>query len=452
MLQQNSIFEKYQAPFPTIANSFTFAGFIEDNINYYEEKTRISIKEILEKADADFKSSNNRKQRYYVKYVRPRTITTMAGTITYTRTIYKDLTNNKTYCYVDEKFGIRKHIKYGDDVGAMAYEMSSDNNSMIKVGKELGKMINTKFTIKDNVVHSIPRQSIYNLIKRVKEINIIPKTPKKQVDDLYILLDEKYIGNNNPNNSKIMIKSALILEGIDTTNKRHKYLNKHYFSKVSSHYGEELVDYIDKIYDLESIKHIHVLADGGAWIKEVFNSQIKPLSSKTTFYLDYFHFSNALWSLTQDKKIYNILIDYYKHGMYDEILQVLKLYEDKSDKITYLFNNKIFIHNMLNLKKMNCAAEQVISHHIASQFSSVPKAYSIDNINRYLSMRDNLRNGENLKELYLLAINSKDNSPATTINKNPVDYYKETKDSEQYRQGSEYRYVHYSLSYNNEFQ
>ena len=256
MLQQNSIFEKYQTTFPTIADSFTFAGFIEDNVNYYEEKTRISIKETLEKADADFKNSKDRKRRYYVKYTRPRTITTMAGTITYTRTIYKDLTSNKTYCYVDEKFGIRKHIKYSDDVGAMAYEMSSDNNSMIKVGKKLGKMINTKFTIKDNSIHQIPRQSIYNLIKRVKEINIIPKVPKKQVDDLYILLDEKYIGNNNPNSSKIMIKSALILEGIDTTNKRHKYINKHYFSRVSNHYGEELVDYIDKIYDNISLKLI----------------------------------------------------------------------------------------------------------------------------------------------------------------------------------------------------
>ena len=108
---------------------------------------------------------------------------------------------------------------------------------------------------------------------------------------------------------------------------------------------------------------------------------------------------------------------------------------------------------MLNLKHMNCAAEQVISHHIASIFTSVPKAYSIENINRYLSMRDNLRNGENLKKLYLLGVhhNSNDNSPITYIKKTPIETTTKLNDNEIYKQGAEYRYVHYSLSYNHNF-
>ena len=376
----------------------------------------------------------------------------MAGTITYKRTIYTDRTTNKRYCYVDEKFGIRKHIKYTDDVGAIIYNTSSDINSMIKTGGIIGKFIHSKFTLKNDSIFSIPRQSVYNILKRVKEIDIIPKGKKKDIDDLYILMDEKYISNNKPNNNKIMVKSASLVEGLDTSNNRHKYINPNYFSRYSTNFGDELINHIDNIYNLENIKHIHVLADGGNWIKEVFNSSIKPSVSKATFYLDHFHFKNTLWSIIQNKPIYNKIIYYYKNNMYDDIRKVLNLYKnDNTEKrIKYLLNNKVYIKNMLNLKNMNCAAEQVISHHISSQFTSVPKAYSEKNINRYLAMRDNYKNGENLKELYLLGLQDKTASPTTIINKKPIEYSPKLEDSEKYRQGSTYRYIHYSLSYIND--
>lgn len=453
MLQQISIFEKYQNTLPFMASPFTFSSFIEENIKYYENLTRDSIKQILENSDLEFRNSKDRKRRYYIKYIRPRTITTMAGIITYTRTIYTDRTTNKTYCYVDSKFGIRKHVKYTDDVGSEAFLKAASSNSMIKVGNDLGKEIHTKYTIEDDSIFAIPRQTIYNLLKRVKEINILDDNIKKQVKDLYILLDEKYIGNQNPKSPKIMAKCALILEGLDSSNKRHKYINKHYFTRVSDNYGEQLIDYITRLYDISYLKHIHVLADGGLWIKQVINDDIKPLGIKTTFYLDHFHFSNSLWTMTQNKKIYDLILNYIANGMFDDARKVLNTFKEKSpDKVKYFLNNKTSIKNMLNLKNMNCAAEQMISHHVASIFTSVPKAYSIENINRYLSTRDNLRNGENLKKIYLLGVYyNNDDSPITYINKTPIEITTKLNDNEIYKQGAEYRYVHYSLSYNHEF-
>ena len=77
---------------------------------------------------------------------------------------------------------------------------------------------------------------------------------------------------------------------------------------------------------------------------------------------------------------------------------------DESNKADYkyLINNFNELSNMYDAPDP-CAMEQVISHHIASQFSSVPKAYSSKNIERYLSMRDNYRNGINMKQLFLQA-------------------------------------------------
>ena len=131
-------------------------------------------------------------QRYYVAYTGPRTIVTMYGEITYTRTLYKDRLDGSYYCYVDEKMGISKYIRYTNDVACYAAEAYADENSMSKIGIEIGNLIHAKFSLKDNRDYAIPRQTIYNLMKRSKEIRIEPISEKKVIDDIYILTDEKY--------------------------------------------------------------------------------------------------------------------------------------------------------------------------------------------------------------------------------------------------------------------
>ena len=105
-----------------------------------ENLARKAIVGYLEKLDKDFKESKLRKERYYVKDYRPRTLITMFGEITYFRTIYIDSDNGDRYTYVDEKMGIDKYIRYTNDVRCYAYEAYCDENSMIKVGKELGNL------------------------------------------------------------------------------------------------------------------------------------------------------------------------------------------------------------------------------------------------------------------------------------------------------------------------
>lgn len=155
----------------------------------------------------------------------------MFGEITYTRTIYKDLINNKNYCYVDEKLGINKRIRYTNDVACYVVEAYSDENSMIKVGNEVGNLIHSKFSLKDNRQFSIPRQTIYNLLKRSKIIRINSLKEKKQLEDLYILMDEKHLpshrirDNDTVQKSSTMVKSSLIVEGLDKTDdSRHKLM------------------------------------------------------------------------------------------------------------------------------------------------------------------------------------------------------------------------------------
>lgn len=425
--------EELKLPLCYKGNSLSFPEMIEKLCLETEKEIRKEIKKLLEDMDDNFRYSKDRADNYYVSKKAERTIVCMYGEITYTRTIYKDRLTDKYYCYVDDKLGIDKYIRYTNDVACYAAEAYSDENSMIKVGNEIGNLIYAKFSLSDNRNHSIPRQTIYNLLRRVKPIRIEPLDEKKEVESINILLDEKYLPDHKVFNkegelvkSSKMTKAALIVEGLDTSDKkRHRYINPQYYSVYESNdFSSELIEYLNNHYDLDKLKYINVLADGAAWIKSTAN-ELKLPEIKTTQYLDKFHFHQALWRICKEEEIYNKAVEYLYHNdkndLY-ELLNTLNNTDTDNKNISYIKNNYTLIQNTIHLKVMNCAMEQCISHHIHSQFDNVPKVYGDEGIKRYLSFRDNYRNNENMKQLFLLALEDKDNkTDKTTINKKPLD-------------------------------
>lgn len=431
MIPHSQMINDLKAPLNMPGDSLTFPRLMEDICLKYEKMIRDDIKALLEKMDHDFRHSKGRTKNYYVKNTRERTITTLYGDITYTRTIYIDRLSKESYIYVDEKLGIERYTRYTNDVACYAAEAYADENSMVKVGIELGNLIYAKFSLCDNRIHAISRQSIYNLLSRVKTIRIIPDEEKRKVDTLYVLMDEKYL----PDHSKVdeegqrqksskMSKTALICEGLDKSDpKRHKYLNCSYFSLHKGDFSEELISYINDRYDLEQIKNISVLADGAKWIKGVSEELSFP-EVTTKQYLCKFHFHQSLWRIFRDKPLYDKAVDYLYHSDKENLYLLMKsVRNERNEKdISYIQNNWELILNTIHLKEMNCAMEQCISHHIHSQFDNVPKVYSPDNLNRYLSFRDNYRSKENMKYLYLEALKDKDRSnDKTIINKSRLD-------------------------------
>lgn len=418
MLPQISQENTLNFSLPIVSNSLTFPKLIEMISDFFENIARNLIQKILETVDYNYYISEERKERYYVKVRRKRTIITMFGEVTYTRTIYSDKLYGNCYTYVDRVLGIDRYIHYTNDVASYAYEAYSDENSMIKVGKELGSLIKGKYKIEKNSDYCISRQSISNLIHRPKgPVRIKYTEKKKEVDSLYLLLDEKYIPYQTKNveerkeNNNFMNKVALIVEGLNTDNpKRHYYINPYYYSSYSTNFSEEIMDIISERYNLDKLKHIHVLSDGGSWCKSL-KTDLRFFNIKVTEYTDKYHAFNALWELTLDDEKYhdclNLLLENKKSQLL-EYVESLEITESKEDKKKYLLNNWNSIQRMVNLKDMNCAMEQVISHHVASQFTSVGKAYNKEHINFYHSMRDNYRNNENMKEVFLKALDRKD--------------------------------------------
>lgn len=427
MIAYNDYLKEFITPAALLGKPITFPRIMEDMIKQEEEILRNDIKTYLEEIDLKFRNSPERTKRYYISYTKPRRFITMAGEITITRTIYKDRTTNKHYYYLEEKLGINKRQRYTNDVACYAAEAYSDENSMIKVGNEVGNLIHSKFSLSDNRAHSISRASIANMIKRVKTLRIESKMDKKEVDDLYILLDEKYLPDHPITNSKgitlrnpTMVKSALIVEGLDKTrHNRHSYINPSYYSSYDTDFTLNLIKHIDNNYNIDKIKHINFLADGANWIKATAKD-ITFQNSDTTFYLDRFHFHQAIWRVTRNDDIYLKAINYLYHDDSDNLFKLLDtLNKTNNDNInvSYIKNNYDYIQNTIHLKNMNCAMEQCIHHHIHSEFDNVPKVYSKKNINIYLSMRDNYRNNENIKLLYLEGLNDKSENDTSIISK-----------------------------------
>jgi len=417
MLPQTELVKQLLLPINGAYSPINFVKLIEDLCLNYESQIRNDIKGFLEEMDTRFRDKPGRKNRYYVAYTGKRTIICMYGEITYTRTLYKDRVDGSYYCYVDEKLGIGKYYRYTNDVACSAIEAYANENSMISVGVEIGNQIYGKFSLKDNRDYALPRQTIYNLMKRAKEIRINPTSEKKLVNDIYVLIDEKYLPSHR-NETNHMVKSALIVEGLDKSNEaRHKYINPQYLSLYKTdNFGEEILNYLDLHYDLDHLKHIHVLGDGANWIKST-SKELKCSNTKLTQYLCKFHFSQDLWRLFTNKPLYSKAIDYLCHNDKEDLYKLFDSVKDESKTtyINYIKNNYDLIQNSIHLKDMNCAMEQAIAHHIHSQFDNVPKVYSSNNLNRYLSYRDNYANKENMKQLFILALYDKDKSTDKTI-------------------------------------
>ena len=431
-------------------DGLTWPKLIESMCKKTEEEIRNQLVEYLEEMDRKFRYSEDRLNKYYVKNTRKRTLVTMYGEITFRRTEYINLSTKKSYCYVDDKLGIDSRIRYTNDVAAYCFEAYADENSMIKVGKEVGNLIHAKFSLDKNDDYAIPRQTIQRMLKRVKATYIKPLQEKKRVEDIYILMDEKYLPDHNDPNKpgskkkKKMTKVAMVVEGLDTSNKRHKYLGVSFCSLYKGDFSLRLLEHLNDRYDLEYLKHIHILADGGTWIKTV-SDEISVPNAKLTKYLCKFHFHQALNRIFPIKDIYDLAIDYIYHDKQEDLYELFNAtlksikeelnintkedeesssrYTNLKNNINYIKNNYSEIMNMISLENMNCAMEQCISHHICSEFSNVPKVYSGDNLNLYLSMRDNYRNKENIKMIYLLALNdANSDSECTYINKKIMDF------------------------------
>lgn len=367
---------------------------------------------LIDEIDSCYRKSLDRKRKYHVKDYCSRTILTIFGEITYSRTFYKSKLSGKSFCYVDRLLGLRKYDFFDPYIKAEILDYVSDNNYS-DTANHINSLIGNRISIVQKQKY-LSRQSVRNVI--IKEKLSKPKIKHlNSAEALYIIADEKWIPTQNNNKKKVMQKSIVVFDGFNIHGKRKALNNKMTFSGRNEEFIYDSIDYIENAYDLSKVKYFYMLGDGATWIKQLkyyfnFYPNIQIIQG-----LDHFHFKQALWRIYPKEDIYKCLVDYILSNKKDDferlITEIIGLNIERKEKINeykkYIINNW---DNILNIYRYNlsCPMESQISHTFASYFTSRPKAYNKNMINKLIKLRLLKKNKYNIKELFFNNFNKRE--------------------------------------------
>lgn len=386
--------------------------------NLINEISVTFISNLFETLDKVFRNSSKRKEKYYIsKSNVKRTIITIFGTITFYRTLYINKLTGEYYFYVDDVLGLESYKNYDPIVRAILVQDSVITNPNHTSKYSPLDILN----LKNRLNESIPKQTIYKFKQdtKIRKINYEEIETDKT---LYVMVDEKWIhkqDKNEPGKKKwIMSKCFVTFTGIKRKGKRSRLTGRHVFITTSDKPWKEFMNEIYTVYNFEKINTINLLSDAGSWILSGASELKLYSNNKVIINTCEFHVKQKINRSTKDKElrvtIANII---YEKGDKEEFIKEMdKLIESKDSnsrkqKITE-YKNYILKHwkGIINMKNSLCKSsmEAHIEHCIASSFSSVPKAYSENNIEGYLKLQEMVLNGISIFDYYLDTYNSDD--------------------------------------------
>ena len=391
---------------------FNYINLLSNLDNKLCNIAKESLITIFEAIDKSYCNSIERKHKYHIKAHLPRTILTVFGEITFTRTFYTDRYNKGSYCYLDRFLGLKKHDYFDPYIKATIIEYSA-NNPIPTVVNMINELIGNKIKLEDKIKY-LNRQTIRNIILDSKLSN--PESRQLDTPDtLYVIADEKWIHTQNNNNEDVMVKSIVIFDGVKDKPRRTLNNKRIFASFKGNQFLDDTLDYLYYSYDLDKVKNIFVMGDGARWIRTLTNHFQINNETNVIFALDKYHFKQAIHHICLDKTLENILVSYVlnddKKSFKSFCEEFIKSYSHRTDTINqkkeYIINNW---KNILNLYKYNlsCPMESQISHNLAYLLSSRPKGYSLKMLDKILKIRLLFKNNENLKQLYLNNFNKKE--------------------------------------------
>ena len=391
---------------------FNYINLLSNLDNKLCNIAKESLITIFEAIDKSYCNSIERKHKYHIKAHLPRTILTVFGEITFTRTFYTDRYNKGSYCYLDRFLGLKKHDYFDPYIKATIIEYSA-NNPIPTVVNMINELIGNRIKLEDKIKY-LNRQTIRNIILDSKLSN--PESRQLDTPDtLYVIADEKWIHTQNNNNEDVMVKSIVIFDGVKDKPRRTLNNKRIFASFKGNQFLDDTLDYLYYSYDLDKVKNIFVMGDGARWIRTLTNHFQINNETNVIFALDKYHFKQAIHHICLDKTLENILVSYVlnddKKSFKSFCEEFIKSYSHRTDTINqkkeYIINNW---KNILNLYKYNlsCPMESQISHNLAYLLSSRPKGYSLKMLDKILKIRLLFKNKENIKQLYLNNFNKKD--------------------------------------------
>lgn len=397
------------------------------------------LQESIKFIDEKFRNSSERKKLYHINIKEDTRYLKIAslGDIEITRTYYETKDRKEHFYFIDNLLGLNKYERYDSIFKAKTIDLAMKTNQ--KLGGELiGELFSNVKDLLEFNDNSIPRQTVYNWIKKWNIPKIIYNPIDIKGDTLYIMGDEKYIHeqqnktkleDDDKKKKKIMSKCFVCFSGISQKGKRRNLNDRFVFLTHSKSPWNEFLDAVTSVYDFDKIKKVVFLSDGGKWLLSgAHDLKIYP-HNKIILCLCEFHVRQKINRITTNQEYRDKLNEFINNNDKKSFKNfMIKIKDEKKENIkriktlnkyeTYIINHWKKIQNTFN-SPCRSSMESHISHCVASYFSSRPKAYSDETIEKLLKIQEYKLNGINITNLYISTFKNKE---IITIKKEELDF------------------------------
>ncbi|PKM53668.1 MAG: hypothetical protein CVV00_11365 [Firmicutes bacterium HGW-Firmicutes-5] len=387
-----------------------------------QELQREIIAETIEGIDEVYRNSIYRTNRYVIERSKdPNAFMSTCGEIRYTRTYFKSKETGDYIYLADQACGITKNMRKSEDVVIEALNHVTDSSYRIS-GEHAVKtddVISKQAIMKD--IHSLEIPTLIPIVKKKKKVKI-----------LYINADEDHVslqfnnkkgdlkvGTNGYKSNTIEPRLACIFEGIEKeseTSKRKKLVGKHYIAGVyikSNEIWDEVLEYIDSVYDETYIEKIYIMGDGAAWIK----AGVEILGAKCHFVLDKFHLNQAIMmairhlgdSASDAREAIYDGISFEDKEAIKKVFKIATEWADSDSRREQIRRTKVYIENHWEAiirpnsdeyARMGCSAEGQVSHLLSSRLSSRPLGWSKVGVDKMARLRAYVANDGKVCDLF----------------------------------------------------
>lgn len=381
-----------------------YASFQERLKEELNELARWILKEVLEAADGYLRQHREERPGWEVeRKEEAKGMLTSFGEVRYKRTYYRHKETGEYAHLVDRLAGYEPHARVDANLKAEVVDLATEL-SYRKSGKEPARRASGAEVSGTAVMQAVREFDL-------KEEQPVSFGEKRRIKYLFVEADEDHV----PAQGKGVHQPKLVYvhEGGQQVAKDRRQLKSPYY--LAGIYPDaedlwyEVLDYLDRRYDLDYVEHIFVAGDGAPWIRK--GVDVLP---KSVFVLDRFHLEKYLVAaLGRDKEALEQIWQALKEG--DELKVQALLKEKEKQAISpsrkraiaecrrYIRRNwdGIMAWRLYPEVELKVSAEGHVSHILAARLSSRPRAWSLVGADRMARLLAAKANGVNLRERYL---------------------------------------------------
>ncbi len=359
----------------------------------FTQKAAEYVGMILTGADEMICSSKYRKSKYTIQRHDYRTLTTVVGDVVFNHTMYLEKETKSTHFLLDEMLQLDSHERFSEGAETELLR-EAVKSSYAKAAKILPTESEVSKTTVMNKVHQI-----------ADEIPLEEREERKKCEYLYIEADEDHISEQGETDSEgdgMLGKLAYLYESKKKIGKNKRELvNTFYQSGIyegpekNKRFWEQMEEYIEKTYDMDYLKTVYVIGDGGGWIRSAENHIVYSKLCMDKYHVAKYINSAANQMLDEKdiarERIYTCIYKHRKKGLeevFDEMLCSANNQKPVEDAKNYLLNNWSALMRTYHDKNLyGSSTEGHVSNVLSARMSSRPMAWSKRGADRMCKLR-----------------------------------------------------------------